>query len=133
MREQPRTQGRYEERRETAQAPQARRAKSVLGSKVSIQGNLAIHSCQTVTAVQVAGSVVTGQLESRNDVVRANGVERALQTFMMQIPADRITLFVNLNDMTDADTLLNAAINAGTQEARAPLPNPANPCDDVGI
>ncbi len=103
------------------------------GIRDQVQGNLDIHNCQTVRAVQVAGSVVTGQLEARNDVARANGIERVLQTFIMQIPADRSTFFANLNDMTDAQTVLNAAINAGTQEARAPVPNPANPCDDVGL
>ena len=103
------------------------------GIRDQIQGNLDIHNCQTVRSVQVAGSVVTGQLEARNDVVRANGIERASQTFLMQIPADRITLFVNVNDMTDAQTLLNAAINAGTQQARVPLPNPATPCGDAAM
>src|SRR3954447_24222376 len=67
------------------------------GIRNQIQGNLDIHNCQTVRAVQVAGSVVTGQLEARNDVARANGIARVLHTFIMQIPSDQITFFANLN------------------------------------
>ena len=96
-----------------------------------LEGNVAIHLCQTVTGVQVSGAVVLGQLEARRDTSRANGVERELRSFIAQIPNDKITLFAVVNDFSDPQTAFNAAVSAGTQARGAPLSNPQTPCAGV--
>ena len=94
------------------------------GIRAQIEFAVGIHICQTLRNVQVSGSVVTGQFETRTDVDRANGVERVVRVFMAQIPNDKITFFAVLNDLTDPQT-------AGTRRADAPLPNPETPCAGV--
>ena len=85
---------------------------------------VANHICQTIRNVQVSGAVVLGQIESRTDNNRANGVERVLVSFIAQIPNDKITFFALVNDLSDPQT-------AGTHALRAPLPNPETPCAGV--
>ena len=94
------------------------------GIRAQLDFAVGIHICQTLRNVQVSGSVVTGQFETRTDVDRANGVERVVRSFMAQIPNDKITFFAVLNDLSDPQT-------AGTQRADAPLPNPETPCAGV--
>ena len=94
------------------------------GIREQLDFGVAIHVCQTLRNVQVSGSVVTGQYETRTDVDRANGVDRLVRVFMAQIPNDKITFFAVVNDLSDPQT-------AGTQPPRAPLPNPATPCAGV--
>ncbi len=94
------------------------------GIRAQIEFAVGIHICQTLRNVQVSGSVVTGQFETRTDVDRANGVERVVRVFMAQIRDDKITFFAVLNDLTDPQT-------AGNQGPRAPLPNPETPCAGV--
>jgi hypothetical protein len=88
----------------------------------------AIHTCFVLRSLDVSGAVVTGQLETHNDNIRANGIDYVLQDFIALVPAGQITFWANLTDIADPQTALNAAINAGTQSARAPIPNPATPC-----
>jgi hypothetical protein len=75
--------------------------------------------------------VVSGQLETRVDTVRANGIERTLQSFMAVVPNDKITYLAVVTDVADQQTALNVAINAGTQAAGPPIRNPAAPCAGV--
>jgi hypothetical protein len=94
------------------------------GIREQLQFAVGIHLCQTLRSGTVSGSVVTGQIESRTDIDRANGVERLKRSFIAQIPNDKITFFAVLNDFADPQT-------AGTQTAGAPLPNPETPCAGV--
>ena len=94
------------------------------GVRAQIEFGVGLHVCQTLRNVQVSGSLVTGQLEVRSDVDRANGVERIKRSFMAQIPNDKITFFAVLNDLSDPQT-------AGTQRVGVPLPNPETPCAGV--
>jgi ketosteroid isomerase-like protein len=64
-----------------------------------IAGN---HLRFTLLQPQVAGSVVFGQYELRDDTTVAAGVDRILRTFLAEVPADRMTVFVSQNDLTDA-------------------------------
>ena len=96
-----------------------------------IEGNVAIHLCQTIRNVEVSGTVVLGQLEARADNRRARGVERELRSFIAQIPNDKITFFAVVSDTSDRQTAFALAANAGTQAPRAPLPNPETPCAGV--
>jgi hypothetical protein len=75
---------------------------------------------------------VFGQIEARADQIRANGIERTVQSFIAQVPLDKITFFTVLNDLTDPQTATQVAINAGTaQPDNPPIPTPATPC--VGV
>ena len=94
------------------------------GIRAQIDFAIGLHICQTLRSIQVSGSIVTGQFETRTDVDRANGVERVKRSFMAQIPNDKITFFAVLNDLTDPQT-------AGTQRVGVPLPNPETPCAGV--
>ena len=94
------------------------------GIRAQIEFAVGIHICQTLRNVQVSGSVVTGQFETRTDLDRANGVERLKRSFIAQVRNDKITFFSVLNDFTDPQT-------AGTQTTGAPLPNPETPCAGV--
>ena len=98
------------------------------GIRQQTQGNIAEHICSTFLTLQVSGAVVTGKREIRSDSRRANGVERTLQSFMAVVPQDKITFFVGALDLADPQSVLNGAINAGTQPAGTPLPNPTTPC-----
>lgn len=91
-------------------------------------GNAAIHACDTIRTIQIAGEVITVQREARTDTTRINGVERALATVILVIPRDKITFFVAIPDLADPQTALNAAINAGTAPAGTPIPTPNPPC-----
>ena len=101
------------------------------GIRRQVEGNVAIHLCQTIRSVEVSGAVVLGQLEARRDTSRANGVERELRSFIAQIPNDKITFFAVVSDTSDPQTAFALAANAGTQAPRAPLPNPERPCAGV--
>ncbi len=94
------------------------------GIREQLDFAVGLHICQTLRNVQVSGSVVTGQFETRTNVDRARGVERLKRSFIAQIPSDKITFFAVLNDLSDPQT-------AGTQTASAPLPNPETPCAGV--
>ena len=91
------------------------------GIRQQLEFAVGLHVCQTLRSVQVSGSVVHGQFETRIDLDRRNGVERVLRSFMAQIPNDKITFFAVVNDLSDPQT-------AGTHALRAPLPNPETPC-----
>ena len=101
------------------------------GIRRQLEGNVAIHLCQTIRSVEVSGAVVLGQLEARRDTSRANGVERELRSFIAQIPNDKITFFAVVSDTSDPQTAFALAANAGTQAPRAPLPSPETPCAGV--
>jgi hypothetical protein len=96
-----------------------------------IEVNVAGHACPTIRWVEVSGSAVFGQYEHRGDSTRANGVERLLRSFFVQIPNDKFTFFAIRNDSTDPQTRLNTNVVEGTQAPRAPLPNPETPCAGV--
>lgn len=53
---------------------------------------------------QLAGSVVFGQYELRDDTTRAAGVERIVRSFLAEVPEDRMTAFISQNDLTDPQT-----------------------------
>jgi len=96
----------------------------VAGITQQIQGNIAVHKCNTFRSIQVSGAVVTGEREVQNDAARAIGVQRFLQSFIAVIPQDQITFFVAVFDVADPQTALRVAIIAGTQPAGTPLPAP---------
>jgi ketosteroid isomerase-like protein len=79
------------------------------------------HLCETVTSIQVNGSIVTGRVEGRNDGLRANGIERNVLSFMAQVLNDKIVLDVHRMDLADPETARNAAIAAGTQPKGVPI------------
>jgi hypothetical protein len=79
------------------------------------------HTCETVTSLSVAGSVVTGSIEIRTDPLRANGVERIVTRFMTQALDDKIVVFFNRSDPADPETARNAALASGTQPKGAPI------------
>src|SRR5207302_954781 len=76
-----------------------------------VEGIVATRNCQTVVEFNVAGAVVTGRLELRGDAIRANGVERIVQSFMALVPEDKITFLALVGDVADPETALNLAIN----------------------
>jgi hypothetical protein len=95
------------------------------------EANVAGHTCRTIPSVEVSGSAVFGQYEERSDGIRANGVERVLRSFFVQIPTDKIIFLAVVNDTTDPQTRLSTAAVEGTQAPSAPLPNPETPCAGV--
>ena len=101
------------------------------GIHQQIASVVALHSCYVLRSVNVSGAVVTGQLETQNDTIRANGIDRVLQDFIALVPAGQITFWANLTDVADPRSALNIAITAGTQPAGTPIPNPATLCAGV--
>lgn len=79
------------------------------------------HLCETVTSIQVNGSIVTGRVEGRNDTLRANGIERNVLSFMAQVLNDKIVVDIHRMDLADPETGRNAAIVAGTQPKGTPI------------
>ena len=79
------------------------------------------HLCETVTTIQVTGSIVTGRVEGRNDTLRANGIERNVLSFMAQVLNDKIVVDVHRMDLADPETARNAAIVAGTLPKGTPI------------
>ncbi len=100
----------------------------VAGISQQIQGNITTHNCTTLRNIQVAGAVVTGEREIQNDVIRAHGVQRILQSFIAVVPQDQMTFFAGVFDVADPQTALNVDINAGRQPAGTPLSAPTTPC-----
>ena len=94
------------------------------GIREQVEFAVAMNICQTLREATVAGSVVTGQIESRTDIDSCERVERLKRSFIAQIPNDEITFIAVLNDFSDPQT-------AGIQTAGAPLPNPETPCAGV--
>lgn len=76
------------------------------------QTNEAIHSSFNLTNVQVLGSAVTVQFEFRTDMTRTAGVDRILESALMQIPQDRIAAEVAFLDPTDPQTVAYQAFVA---------------------
>ena len=79
------------------------------------------HLCETVTSLQVIGSFVIGRVEVRHDGLRANGIERIIQSFMIQVLQDKIAAYFGRNDLADPETARNVAIAAGTQPKGTPI------------
>jgi hypothetical protein len=79
------------------------------------------HSCDTVTSLQVSGSVVLGRLEARGDGLRARGIERVVQLFMAQVLQDKVVAYFGRNDLADPETARNVAIVAGTEPKGTPI------------
>jgi len=79
-----------------------------------------LHLCDTVTSLQVTGSFVIGCLEARGDGLRANGIERILQSFMAQVLQDKIAAYFGRNDLADPETARNVAIAAGSSQRARP-------------
>lgn len=118
--------------RETGSCSAQTPCTDLAGIRQTLVGNAAIHLCQTIRNVEVSGTVVLGQFETRSDNDRANGVERLLRSFIAQIPNDKITFFAVVNDLSDPQTAFTAAVAAGTQAPRAPLPNPETLAERCG-
>ncbi len=100
------------------------------GIRQQLQGNIAIHSCSTVLNLQVSGAIVTGERELRTDTTRAEGIDRELQFFMVQVPQDKITWFAGVFDVADPQTAMGIA-NAGNTQPAGAAPNPPSPCPPV--
>jgi ketosteroid isomerase-like protein len=98
----------------------------------TLEANAAIHLCQTIRTVEVSGTTVLGQFETRSDNDRANGVERLKRSFIAQVPHDQIIFFAVVNDLADPETAFTAAVAAGTQAPGAPLPNPETLAERCG-
>jgi hypothetical protein len=86
------------------------------------------HRCITLLSAQVLGSVVVGQFEQRGDNIRRAGVERDVATFLAQVPADKITVWLHQLDLTDPPTAFVDAVKNGTQPPGIPIPAPATRC-----
>lgn len=85
------------------------------------------HPCQTLTEVQVAGTIVSGRIETRADAYAAMGIERTVQSFIAVVPQDKITFLAILSDVADPQT----ATLAGVQPPRTPLPGRATQCGEA--
>ncbi len=94
----------------------------------SLQASDAGHQCNTVTSIEVNGSIVTGRNEARNDLLRSRGIERAVGTFMAEVREGRLVSFYQRSDLADPGSALNAAITAGTAPPGTPLAAPTTPC-----
>lgn len=93
-----------------------------------LQDGVATNNCYTILDTTVSGSVVTAHAESRNDDLRARGIERVRNVWMGWVPEDKLAALYIVNDTADPQTAANDAIRAGTQAPGAPIPNPATPC-----
>jgi hypothetical protein len=82
-----------------------------------VEANTAARSRLSVSALQVAGSLVTAQYELRSDTICNAGVERVIGTLLLNIPRDKIALYVGVTDVTDAQTATWLAVGAGQQPA----------------
>ena len=91
-------------------------------------GGVANNQCLTILPTAVAGSVVTATVEVRADSMRAVGVERIRNVWLVQVAEDKIAALYVLNDLTDPQTNDWRAVQAGTQAPGEPIPNPATPC-----
>lgn len=98
------------------------------GIRAQLEGNIGVHICHTIVELNVAGAVITGRMEVRNDGGRAYGVEHGIQSFLALVPQDKITYLTIVNDVGDPQTALARAILAGTQPAGPPIPPPTTPC-----
>lgn len=114
--------------RATGNCSQRAPCTDLAGVRQQVEGNVAIHACETIRSIQIAGAVVTVQREGRTDVTRANGVERVLATNVFVVPQDKIVFHAGILDVADPPTALNAAINAGTAPRGTPIPPPDSPC-----
>ncbi|MHB8576430.1 MAG: hypothetical protein ACYDCQ_13980, partial [Dehalococcoidia bacterium] len=85
--------------------------------------------CETVTSVQSVGGFVTGRVEVRQDGIRANGIERVVQSFLVQVQDGQILAYFGRNDLADPQTAANIAIAAGQQARGTALPTPNPSCD----
>ena len=92
------------------------------GIRAVAETNAATHARFSLNNLQVAGSIVTARYELRSDTNCNAGVERVVGTVLLNIPQDKIALYVGVNDVTDAQTATNLAVTAGRQP---PGPRPA--------
>ena len=72
--------------------------------RAGLAGVAGNHILVTIPNPQVAGSVVFGAYELRDDTTVAAGVDRIVRAFLAEVPEDRMTAFVSLNDLSDAQT-----------------------------
>jgi ketosteroid isomerase-like protein len=72
--------------------------------RAGLAGVAGNHISVTIPNPQVAGSVVFGEYELQDDTTVAAGVDRIERAFLAEVPEDRMTVFVSLNDLTDAQT-----------------------------
>ena len=86
------------------------------------------HFCSTLTSIEVAGTTVFGQAETRTDAYRAEGVDHILSSFVAQVPQDKIAALFFTRNLADPGSALEAAIAAGSQAPTAALPPPSTPC-----
>ena len=61
-----------------------------------VQANVAGHTSLTVTSIEAVGSVVMGQVQAQTDATRTAGIAGLALTFMVQVPQDKITVWVTL-------------------------------------
>lgn len=69
------------------------------------------HEAHRLVSIERRGSAVIGSFEARNDRLRARGFERVLRTFVIQLPRDKITVFVSLLDLTDPESARNSGLD----------------------
>jgi ketosteroid isomerase-like protein len=87
------------------------------GIRAVAETNAATHARFSLSSLQVAGSIVTARYELRSDTNCNAGVERVVGTVLLNIPQDKIALYVGLNDVADAQTAMSQAVAAGRQPA----------------
>jgi ketosteroid isomerase-like protein len=92
-----------------------------------LQNGALNHNCLTILDTAVVGSLVTATVEVRGDNMRAGGVDRIRVGWLVQVSEDKIAALYVLHDLTDPQTNEWRAIQAGSQAAGAPLPDPAIP------
>ena len=61
-----------------------------------VQANVAGHTSLTVTSIEAVGSVVMGQVQAQSDATRTAGIAGLALTFLVQVPQDKITVWVTL-------------------------------------
>lgn len=86
------------------------------------------HDCETVTSIEVNGSIVTARFEVRHDVLRARGIERVVASLLAEVRDGVIYSYFARADLSDAQTALGAAIAAGAAQSLKPIPMPNPPC-----
>lgn len=93
-----------------------------------LQDGVATNNCYTILDTTVSGNVVTAHAESRNDDLRARGIERVRNVWMAWVPQGKLAALYIVNDTADPLTAANDAIRAGTQGPGTPIPSPSTPC-----
>jgi hypothetical protein len=93
-----------------------------------LQDGVADNQCLTILDTTVIGSAVAASIEVRSDSIRASGIERIRNVWLVQVSQGKLAALYVVNDLTDPQTNQFRAIQVGTQAPGEPIPSPATPC-----